>query len=231
MPEERNRVLTDHISDLLFAPTKLDKENLISENVHGKIFVTGNTVIDSINYYSKISKKYSTLQLDDNYILLTLHRNENISDSETLSAIIKAIIDSKQNFIWPLHPHTKKSLEFFGLYNKVKKAKNIKLLKPVTYFELIELMKNCTFIVTDSGGIQEEATAPAIRKKTLIIRKSTERLQPILEDMSYLAGLSYRGILTAINQTVKDNCIPRKKSPFGSGNSSKLVVKHLKNNL
>ena len=124
MPEEHNRIIVDHFSDFLFAPTKTNKQNLISEKVHGKIFVTGNTVIDAINQFSKISKKQSNFLIESNdYVLLTLHRAENVDNKQVLSSIIKGILDSNQKFIFPVHPRTQKRLHEFNLYTKLKNSK------------------------------------------------------------------------------------------------------------
>ncbi len=186
MPEEHNRIATDHISEILFAPTKISKTNLLNENVHGKIFITGNTAIDSINSYSSISKKKSQLDiLIDNYVLLTLHRSENVDNKQTLTSIIKGMINSKADFIFPIHPRTLKRIKQFNLYNKIKNSENILLINSVGYFEMIELMKNCLFIVTDSGGIQEEATSPKIRKKFLLLEK-----QRIVQNLFLLVYLN-----------------------------------------
>jgi UDP-N-acetylglucosamine 2-epimerase (non-hydrolysing) len=232
MPEEHNRIAVDHISELLFAPTKTSKNNLVQEKVHGKIFVTGNTVIDAINQFSKISKKYSNLHVEiDNYVLMTLHRSENVDDKQILTSIMKAIINSNQNFIFPIHPRTLKRLRDFNLYGKLKKSKNILTLGSVGYFEMLELMKNCKFIVTDSGGIQEEATAPSIRKKVVILRKTTDRPETVLSGFSDISGMSYHGILTSIRKAAKNPKIPKKKSPYGEGNSAKIIIEHLKKNL
>ncbi len=232
MPEEHNRIAIDHISELLFAPTEISKQNLISEKTHGKIFVTGNTVIDAINQFTRISKKQSNLSVEiDDYVLMTLHRSENVDKKEVLSSIIKAIIDSNQNFIFPIHPRTLKRLNDFNLYTKLKKSKNILMLGPVGYFEILELMKNCQYIVTDSGGIQEEATAPSIRKKTVVVRKTTDRPESVSSGFSEIAGISYNGILKSLKMTSKNPLIPKKKSPYGEGNSAKLIIKHLRKNL
>ena len=229
MPEEHNRIEIDHISELLFAPTSSSKYNLLSEKVHGKIFVTGNTIIDAINQFTKISKKHSKLSVEVNdYVLMTLHRSENVDKKESLSRIIKAVIDSKQDFIFPVHPRTLKRLHEFNLYTKLKKSKNIQMLDPVGYFEILELMKNCQFIVTDSGGIQEEATASSIRKKVVVVRKTTDRPEAVFSGFSEISGTTYRGILTALRKTAKNPAIPKKKSPYGDGNSAKIIVKHLK---
>src|SRR3990167_2640811 len=103
MPEEHNRIATDHISELLFAPTKNAKNNLINEKVHGKIFITGNTIIDSINNYEKFSSKQSQITIDkSNFILMTLHRAENVDDKKILIPIIRTILNSNEDFIFPV---------------------------------------------------------------------------------------------------------------------------------
>ena len=162
---------------------------------------------------------------------MTLHRAENVDKKEILSPIIKAIIDSKQDFIFPIHPRTLKRLHDFNLYTKLKRSKNIRVLDPVGYFEVLELMKNCQFILTDSGGIQEEATAPSIRKKVVVVRKTTDRPESISTGFSEIAGTSYKGILRAIKNNSKNPGVPSRKSPFGSGNTTKLIIKHLKANI
>ena len=231
MPEEHNRIAVDHISELLFAPTLISKNNLVSEKVHGKIFVTGNTVIDAINQFAKISKNYSTLSIDvKDYALMTLHRSENVDKKEILSSIIKGILDSNQNFVFPIHPRTYKQLKKFGLYNKLKISKNILMLNSVGYFEMLELMKNCQYIVTDSGGIQEEATASMIRKKVVIVRKTTDRPETVLSGFSEIAGTKSSNILKYLKKTADNPTIGNKKSPYGKGNASKIISQQLKKN-
>ena len=232
MPEEHNRITIDHLSELLFAPTQTSKHNLISEKVHGKIFVTGNTIIDTINQFTKISKKQSKLSVEiDDFVLMTLHRSENVDNKQILSSIIKGIIDSNQDFIFPVHPRTLKRLQDFNLYTKLKKSENILMLDSVGYFEMLELMKNCQFIVTDSGGIQEEATAPSIRKKVVVMRKTTDRPEAVLSGFSEIAGISYNGILKSLRKTSKNPLVPKKKSPYGEGNSAGIIIQHLRKNL
>lgn len=232
MPEEHNRIIVDNFSDYLFTPTQMTKQNLISEKVHGKIFVTGNTVIDAINLFSKISKKHSKLSLDYNdYVLLTLHRSENVDDKSIISSIIKSILDSNQKFIFPIHPRTQKRLHEFNLFKKLKNSKNILTLDSVGYFEMLELMKNCQYIVTDSGGIQEEATASSIKKKVIVVRKTTDRPEAVLGGFSEIVGTNYNNILKSLIKTAKNPSIPKKKSPYGNGNSASKIIQHLRNNL
>lgn len=225
MPEEHNRIEVDHISELLFAPTENAKRNLLHENVHGKIFVTGNTVIDAINKYADIAHKKSHINIEiDNYILMTLHRTENVDNEKTLSSIIKAITESKENIIFPVHPHTLKRLHEFNLYRKLKTSDNVLLLKSVGYFDMLELMKKCSFILTDSGGIQEEATSPKIRKKVLVVRKTTDRPEAVKLGFSELVGTNQASIIRAIKKNVNDARIYSHSSPYGRGNSSKKII-------
>ena len=228
MPEEHNRITIDHLSELLFAPTKLAKNNLISENVHGKIFVTGNTIIDSINMYSNISKKKSTISVEiEDYILMTLHRTENVDDKKILSSIIKGIINSHENVIFPVHPHTLKRLHNFNLYNKLSKSENVLLFDSVGYFEMLELMKNCSFIITDSGGIQEEVTSPKIRKKVLVLRKTTDRPEAVEAGFAQVIGTNQKNITFSIKKTAKKPTIKSKKTPYGNGNSSDQIIRKI----
>jgi len=231
MPEEHNRIVVDHLSELLFAPTKTTKSNLQSEKVHGKIFVTGNTVIDAINIYSKISKKKSKLSIpSSDFILLTLHRAENVDNKKILSSIIKGLINSNENIIFPIHPRTKKRLHEFGLFNKLSQKNNIQILDSVGYFEILELMKNCNFIVTDSGGIQEEATSPVIRKKVLVVRKTTDRPEAVETKMAQIIGLDEKNISNSIKKTMKNPKLHSRKTPYGKGDASEKILKILKRN-
>ncbi|MBI3622567.1 UDP-N-acetylglucosamine 2-epimerase (non-hydrolyzing) [Candidatus Pacearchaeota archaeon] len=226
MPEEHNRIVADHISDLLFAPTILAKKNLTSESVHGRIFVTGNTIIDAIEENIKLVKRKSTIPFDeDDFVLVTIHRAENIDNASIFRGLIKALLESKTKFVFPIHPHTLKNLHLFGLYNKVKNAKNITLLKTVGYFDMLSLMKSCQFIVTDSGGLQEEATSPQIKKKVLVVRKTTDRPEAVKLGFSELVGTKPTDIKKAINKNIEDSSIPTRNSPYGDGNSSKSIIK------
>jgi len=228
MPEEHNRIMTDHISDILFAPTEYSEKNLKNEHVHGDIFVTGNTVIDSINIFSKISKKKSSLEIIfDDFVLITLHRSENVDDKIILSSIIQAILKSNVNFIFPVHPRTLKHLKEFNLYEKLKNSKNVLIIPSVGYFEILELMKKCLFILTDSGGLQEESTASSIRKKVLVVRKTTDRPESTSSDLSEIVGVNPEKILRSINKTLKNPKIESNEFPFGNGNSTEKILKIL----
>ena len=229
MPEEHNRITTDHLSELLFAPTINSKRNLVSEKVHGKIFVTGNTIMDSILKYSKISSKKSKLDIDEtNFILLTLHRAENVDDKKILSSLINTIVQSNEKIIFPIHPRTLKQLNKFDLMKKLVKSENIKILDSIGYFEILELMKKSSFILTDSGGLQEEATASQIRKKTFVIRKTTDRPESVEHGFSELIGTSSNK-LKSVLKNGHDSKIPSKKSPYGDGKATEKILKEIYN--
>jgi len=227
MPEEHNRIIADHASELLFAPTSISKHNLLNEKVHGKIFVTGNTVIDAIKHNMKLAEKKGKIISDDEFILLTLHRAENVDDKKTLSQIIKALINCNEKIVFPIHPRTKKRMIEFGFYNRIKEAKNITLIKPVGYFDMLLMMKKCKFILTDSGGIQEEATSPKIRKKVVVIRKTTDRPEAVKTGFSEMTKIETNSILKSIKNNSKNPNLPKKPSPYGKGDTSKKILKTL----
>jgi UDP-N-acetylglucosamine 2-epimerase (non-hydrolysing) len=161
---------------------------------------------------------------------LTLHRAENVDNKKILSSIIKGLIDSNQNIIFPIHPRTKKRLYEFGLFNKLYQNKNIQILDAVGYFEILELMKNCSFIITDSGGIQEEATSPMIRKKVLVVRKTTDRPESVESNMAEIIGLDNKNISNSIKKTMKNPKLHSRKTPYGKGDASERILKILKRN-
>jgi len=228
MPEEHNRIATDHLSEFLFAPTNISKNNLLSEKVHGKIFVTGNTVIDAIDKFADMSKNKSKIHPDFDFVLMTLHRSENVDNKQVLSNIIRAVLNSQQEIIFPIHPRTFKMLKYFELYNKLQQSKKIHLMPAVGYFEMLELMKRCSFIITDSGGIQEEATSPKILKKVVIVRKTTDRPEAVQQGFSKLTGLSYSEIISTILKVAKNPSMPKRSSPYGNGTASAKIISILK---
>jgi len=225
MPEEHNRIVADHISELLFAPTLTSKQNLENERVHGKTFVTGNTVIDALEYNMKLAEKKGKINIDDEFILLTLHRAENVDNKHTLSQITRALLHCHEKIVFPIHPRTKKRMIEFGFYNKIKNSKYITLLKPVGYFDMLLMMKKCKFILTDSGGIQEEATSQKIRKKVLVLRKTTDRPEAVKTGFSEMVGTSERKILQSIKKNTINPKTLKKSSPYGNGKASQKILK------
>jgi len=234
MPEEHNRRLTDHISVYLFAPTRTAENNLKKENVWGKIYVTGNTVIDAVVQHLPIAEKKSKIIHNlpsEKFILATAHRAENVDSFTVLKNFVETFMEAPIPVVYPLHPRTKKRLWQYGLYSKVKKSKNIQILPPLGYLDFLVLMKQCEMIVTDSGGIQEEATAPCIRKPVLVIRLSTERPEAVKAGFAEVIGLEKREILNAIIRNMgKAKKLPT-TSPYGDGNAAEKIVKILREEL
>ena len=233
MNEEHNRIAVDHISEFLFAPTKETKKTLERERVHGKIHITGNTSIDAIQQnVNRATKKASfSLNKEDNFALVTLHRGENVDDPWTLRSIVKAFLKSGVDIIFPAHPRTVKQLKRYGLYQKINDSENILLVPPVGYLDMIYLMKKCKFIISDSGGIQEESTSPSIRKKVLVIRKTTDRPEAVMLGYSELVGTSVNKITNAIKKTNDDPRIQSRKNPYGTGKAGEQIFRILQRSL
>jgi UDP-N-acetylglucosamine 2-epimerase (non-hydrolysing) len=233
MPEEHNRRLTDHISDFLFAPTPRAKANLEKESVWGKIFVTGNTVIDAVNQHLPMAEKKATVlgQVPFEYFALaTAHRAENVDDLSVLKTFIEVFAESPLPIVYPMHPRTKKRLQENGLLDKVLNMKNVLVLPPLGYLDFLALMRRCNVIITDSGGIQEEATAPSIRKPVLVMRLSTERPEAAEAGFAKVVGTEKKQILAALNSLDNWGELP-KVSPFGDGNAAKKTIEILKEKL
>ena len=230
MPEEHNRRMVDHISNHLFAPTKESRQNLINEKVNGKIYVTGNTVMDAVKEHIKLSEQKSKIQNKikfDDYILATFHRAENVDNRKNLQNIINGIIKADLPVIISLHPRTKKMLKRFNLYEKIKR-KNIQIISPQGYLDFLSLMKNCKFIVTDSGGIQEECTSPFLAKKVLVLRDSTERPEALKSGNIKLLKLNHKKISKQMKFEWVHDFKQSRLSPYGNGDAAKKIVEILK---
>ncbi len=229
MPEETNRVLTDHCSDFLFAPTKEAKEILLSENIpKKKLFVTGNTIVDAIHQNLKIAKRKSkilkVLNLEkQEYFLLTTHRPENVDKKERLKGILEGLnlIFKKFNLpiIYPIHPRTKKMIKKF----KLKIPKGIKSIEPLGYFDFLQLETNAKLVLTDSGGVQEETCI--LKVPCVTLRDNTERPETLEMGNNVLVGTNPQKILKFTSKML--NKKRDWKNPFGDGQTSNRIVKIL----
>jgi UDP-N-acetylglucosamine 2-epimerase (non-hydrolysing) len=227
MPEEHNRRLTDHISEYLFAPTVRAQANLKREHVWGKIYVTGNTVIDAVRQHLPIAEKKSEILKKipfKEFALATAHRAENVDDVVVLKNFIDAFAEAPVPVVYPMHPRTQKRLHQNNLFSKVEKLGNILVLPPLGYLDFLVLMRESKLIITDSGGIQEEATASEIRKPVLVIRLSTERPEAVESGFAKVVGTEKRDILTAIEATIDNGGKLPAASPFGDGNAAEKIV-------
>jgi len=225
MPEEINRIIADHCSMLLFAPTEKAALNLITEGIFPeKVFIVGNTIVDAVLQNIEIAKRKSSIKEKD-YILLTLHRAENVDNKKILENIVDALISINKKIIFPVHPRTKKRLEEFKLLEKLKNS-NIKIIEPLGYLDFLLLLSNAKLVLTDSGGVQEEAIILHVPCVTL--RTTTERPETIEAGGNVLAGVEKEGIVKTLNSLLFDEeryaKMKKAKNPFGDGKSGERIV-------
>lgn len=231
-PEEVMRQMTSRVAELNFAPTEKNKNALLKEDIsEKKIYVTGNTVIDALfclsedtmNVASEFYKEKG-IPVDDKVVLITAHRREN--HGERINRILDAIehlVNKYQDhhFIIPVHPNPNVKDK---IHSRLEKYSNVYLLKPLDYPYLVYLMKNAKLILTDSGGIQEEA--PSFGCPTLVMRYETERQEGIDAGVSVLVGADYDKIVNLsceiLDKTKSDSRL-KAQNPYGTGNSSKKI--------
>lgn len=234
MPEELNRRLTDHASDYLYAPTKDSVDILKNEHVWGKVYRTGNTVIDATVAYLPKALKRSKIMSQvpwDEFALATLHRAENVDDPRTLKDMVKVLKGSPLPVVLPLHPRTDLRLRENGLKGEVEDSENIKLLPPAGYFDLLTLMKHASFILTDSGGIQEEASSPVLKKRVFVMRRSTERPEAVRAGYCTVVGTDSRTVLRALRAHMEDPKTRFAPCPYGKGDAAERIASALRADL
>ena len=177
MPEEINRIVADHVSDYLFAPTKIAIKNLEKENLLTKSFLTGDIMVDSLkialnkSFKSQVLEKYSFKK--NSYYLLTLHRPYNVDNHNVLSSVLNNLGKTKSQIVFPIHPRTQKMLKNY----KIKLPPNFILIDPIGYIDFVTLQKNAQKIITDSGGIQKEAYI--LKKPCITLRSETEWIETV----------------------------------------------------
>ncbi len=227
MPEEHNRRLVDHISKYLFAPTEIAKKNLEREAVWGNIYVTGNTVIDAVIQHMPLAEKKSSIMNEirfDRFALVTAHRAENVDDPVVLRSFFEAFAQAPLPVVYPIHPRTRKRVRQLKTLRKLSTAENVQLLQPLGYFDFLVLLRKCKMIITDSGGIQEEATAPPIRKPVLVIRLSTERPEAVKAGFARVVGVKKQDILKAMERTLAREFKATRTSPYGDGTAAEKIL-------
>ncbi|MHA2098416.1 MAG: non-hydrolyzing UDP-N-acetylglucosamine 2-epimerase [Candidatus Kariarchaeaceae archaeon] len=229
MPEEHNRIILDHISELLFAPTINAYNNLILDNVRGQIFLTGNTIVDSTVQHLKIANDKSNIlnKLKVNkrkYIFFTSHREENVDNYERLNNIIKGIKMAVDKIgitvIFPVHPRTKKRIKEFNIINEIKSSKLIIMTEPLSYLDTLVMIDNASLVATDSGGLQEESCI--LHTPCVTLRDNTERQETLKEGCNILSGTEPYKIFSAINNMIKIN--KDWDVPFGDGYASARIA-------
>jgi UDP-N-acetylglucosamine 2-epimerase (non-hydrolysing) len=226
LPEETNRIIIDHFADYLFVPTGVEKKYLRNEGIpQSKIFITGNIIVDVLKNVAPVIKKKSSvikkLNIDPNeYLLLTLHRQENVNSKKVLSDIFKgiALIGKKVNkpIIFPVHPRTENLIKKY----RIKIPKNIVKIGPMEYLDFLWLQKNAVLVMTDSGGVQEEACT--LRVPCITLRDSTERPQTVSLKANIVTGTNPDKIAKSALVMIKSK---RKwKNPYGQGDAASKML-------
>ncbi|MHA1663553.1 MAG: non-hydrolyzing UDP-N-acetylglucosamine 2-epimerase [Candidatus Thorarchaeota archaeon] len=234
MPEEHNRRMTDHISKFLFVPTEKSAEILRKENVWGEIFVTGNTVIDALEAMIQKVSDHKTVAEElgiEHFALLTMHRAENVDDRATLAGLIHGLLSLDVDIIFPAHPRTITKLKEFNLIEDIEKNARFHVIEPVGYLDFLALMKSCNFVLTDSGGIQEEVTSPSINKKVFVLRTSTERPEAVESGHAIVVGIEQDKFPILVKKELGRGFSKFKDHPYGSGNASQKIVDILQEHL
>ena len=215
MPEEINRIVSDHTSDYLFAPTGTAINNLENEGLATKAFLTGDIMVESVQIASSIASSNQNLNNFKNYFLLTLHRPYNVDNPRKLGNILKVFSSMNINVIFPVHPRTSSIIR----NNNITLGSNVKLIDPVGYIDFIALQSNADKIITDSGGIQKEAYI--LRKPCITLRSETEWIETVESGWNKLINIER-------DNAIVENIIefsPSEKHPnlFGKNVSLKMI--------
>ena len=229
MPEEINRVLTDHCSDFLFTPTEKSRQILLYEGIPDeKIFVTGNTIVDAVFRNIKLAEKKVNILRDlglkkHEYFLITVHRQENVDNQKRFSEIIEGLKQVHEKYdisvVFPIHPRSRNKLQEFQL-----NYDGINLVEPVDFLSFLQLEKNAKVVLTDSGGVQEETCI--LGTPCVTIRDNTERPETLDVGSNILSGTNPKKILECVSDMYENN--KKWVNPFGSGKAGKQIIGILK---
>lgn len=229
MPEETNRILTDHISDFLFTTEESGSRNLINEGIDkNKIFFVGNLMIDTLLKHREKARKSGVLKRlglkNRSYAVLTLHRPGNVDNKESLKRVLSIIgaMQNKIKIVFPVHPRTLKSIKKFNLAQNLKKLKNLILTEPLGYLDFLCLMGSSKFVMTDSGGIQEETTVLGIPCITL--RNNTERPVTAEQGTNLLVSTDKNKVVEAGNKIIKGIDVKGRIPKLWDGKSAERIV-------
>ena len=247
-PEEMNRQITGRIAEYNFSPTPLSEKNLLEEKAHGKVYVTGNTVIDALHMVvdklkndASLAKEQDSILLQAGYdiarlnngkklVLITGHRRENFGDGFVRMVTAMKDLSEKYpdvDFVYPMHlnPNVRKPIhEVFG---EDLTRPNFFFIEPLQYLEFVHLMSKANIVLTDSGGIQEEA--PGLGKPVLVMRDTTERPEALASGTVHLVGTDYNKIMNEVCTLLDDNVAYEKMSkavnPYGDGKACSRIVR------
>ncbi|WP_064091873.1 non-hydrolyzing UDP-N-acetylglucosamine 2-epimerase [Rossellomorea aquimaris] len=224
MPEEINRIMTDHVSNYLFCPTDTAIENLKNENVHENVVNVGDVMYDAVLYNKELAKEKTSILTElelkgKDYYLITIHRAENTDDEEKMRNILESFSKIEGKKVWPIHPRTKNKLKGYGI--NIDEIPGLEIIDPIGYLDMLTLEDQAIKIVTDSGGVQKEAYF--MKVPCVTVREQTEWVETLENDANILVGTDVEKILDAVNKEVN----PTYKEVFGDGNASAKIVEYL----
>ncbi len=248
MPEELNRIISDHSSTLLFAPTNAAFKNLINEGFrpenqppytidNPKIYLTGDIMYDNSLFFAELAEKkktyfFSEMSLDrDNFILVTIHRDINTDDPARLQSILSTLHEMAEEykipFVMPFHPRTMNSLKtsLMPLYDELRKSSFIRIIPPVSYLEMTLLEKTCRMIITDSGGVQKESHF--FRKPCIVLRRETEWIELVANGTVRLTDASPERIKNEFRSFMTINYELAYPGFYGDGKTSEFILKEI----
>lgn len=222
MPEEVNRVMTDHISNLLFCPTQTAVDNLAKEGITEGVHLVGDVMVDAVEHNRKIADEKSQIIEElglekGEYLVITVHRPSNTDSKENMSNIVGALEESGKKVVFPVHPRTAKYLREYGLWDRM--PENIKMIEPVGYLDMLKLMGGAEKILTDSGGIQKEAYMLGVPCITL--RENTEWVETLEEGWNVLVGADREKIVEMLQKSIS---MDAKKDVFGKDEASGRIL-------
>jgi len=234
MPEEHNRVLTDHCADLLFCPTQIAVDNLAKEGITRGVHLVGDTMYDAVLQFGEIARQRSTILCDlgiqpKDYLLATVHRQSNTDNPENLRNLLAAFAEIKEPIIFPVHPRTRQKIAELDLYNPKSETcaepgrsiRNPKFIDPVGYLDMLMLEQSARMILTDSGGVQKESYLFAV--PCLTLRQETEWVETVQCGWNLLVGVDPERILAGLRHV-----FPAKDQfpvLFGNGRSAHEIVR------
>lgn len=224
MPEEINRVISDHLSSILFCSTQESVTNLHNENIKNHVYHVGDVMIDAIYLFQEMARKKKVSgDLPKDYYLLTLHRQESTDKEETLQEIFSALSKTSVQIIFPAHPRTKNLIQKYG----IKLSNMIHITEPVGYLDMIQLISQARAVFTDSGGLQKEAIV--LGKKCFTLREETEWTETVKEGWNKILGRDYANIVNAL-KVAADPISSMKPFPtekyYGDGKAAEKIVQH-----
>ncbi len=222
MPEEINRIVTDHLSTQLFCPTQTAIDNLAREGITKGTYLVGDVMADALAHNLEVASRSSRilefLELDNhNYLVLTIHRPNNTDKQENLSNIIGAAGALDRLVVFPVHPRTKRYLQQYGIWDTM--PKNIKTVPPLGYLDMLKLMANAEKILTDSGGMQKEAFI--LNVPCITLRETTEWVETLADGLNVLVGANKTCIIQMASRTLVTGT--SRSTPFGKGACKRIA--------